>query len=91
MPIRYDAVAYFSPPVNGRSRSHSREPRVDGLYAETPEAAARMWLWRLSEVERAATARVVIFAPMARPVGEHYEGEPVTFIRVDKKLIEAKP
>jgi hypothetical protein len=88
MPRRYDVAAYFSAPVNGRDRAHTREPKEPGVYAETPEAAARMWLWRLSEVEREATVRLVVFAPVPKPAGENYAGPPVRYLREGGKLVE---
>lgn len=89
MPLRFDVVAYFSPPVNGRDRAHTREPRVEGVYAETPEAAARIWLWRLSEVERKATVRLVVFAPKPHRVIAGYQGPEVRFRRDAGRLVMA--
>lgn len=88
MPIRYDVVAHFSPPVNGRRMAHTRQERVEAVYAETPEAAARVWLWRLSEVERRATVRLVVFAPNAHAVIQGYAGPPIRFTRESGRLVE---
>jgi hypothetical protein len=88
MPIKYDVVAHFSPQVNGRRMAHTREERVEHVFAETPEAAARIWLWRLSEVERRATVRLVVFAPALHPVIEVYAGPPVRFAREGGRLVE---
>jgi hypothetical protein len=91
MPIMYDVVAYFSPPVNGRERAHTREPMVEAVFAETPESAARMWLHRLSAVERKVTARIVVFAPKPRGSIDTYRGPEVRFRRVEGKLVEEGP
>jgi hypothetical protein len=91
MPIKYDVVAHFSPQIQGRRMAHTREERVQHVFAETPEAAARMWLWRLSEVERQATVRLVVFAPKPHSVIEVYAGPPVRFARRDGRLVEVGP
>lgn len=83
----YDAAAYFSRPIDGLERRTSRDDRQDRVDAETPEAAARKWLWRLTEEQRAATVRLVVFAPKPR-FGPYYAGEPVRFLREGGKLVE---
>lgn len=88
MPIKFDVVAYFDPPVNGRKRAHTREERVSGIFAETPESAARMWLHRLSEVEKTVTIRLVVFAPKSNPIIETYKGPEKRFWRLHGKLVE---
>lgn len=51
MTIMYDVVSHLSPPLYGRRMAHTHEERVEPFFAGSPEAAAPIWLWRLSEVE----------------------------------------
>jgi hypothetical protein len=87
MPVKFDVVAHFSPPIAGRRMAHTREERVEHVFAETPEAAARIWLWRLSEVERRATVRLVVFAPKPKAIVPQYDGTPVRFRREGGQLV----
>jgi hypothetical protein len=88
MPIIYDVAAYFDRPVNGRRRATTRDDKQQSVDAESPEAAARKWYWRLSEVERRYTVRLVVFAPTLRPVLPQYDGDPVRFRRDGSRLIQ---
>jgi hypothetical protein len=89
MPL-YDVAAYFDRPVNGRLRATTRDDRQTTVDAETPESAARKWLWRLSPEEREAAVRLVVFAPKPKPVVPVYEGAPVRFLRQGGKLVEIR-
>jgi hypothetical protein len=90
MPI-YDVVAWFDRPVGDRRRLSTRDDRQERVDAEAPEAAARKWLWRLSDAERRFTVRVVVFAPKPRPVIPLYQGPPVRFGRRGGSLVELGP
>ena len=72
--------------MNARQRATTRDDKQEKIDAETPEAAARKWLWRLSDIERRYTARLVVFAPKANPILPVYAGPPVRFKRVGGKL-----
>ena len=65
---------------------------AERIFADKgPESAARLWLWRLSPVERAATVRLIVSAPVldryvVYPV---YRGPTVEFERLNGRLERA--
>jgi hypothetical protein len=87
MPILYDVAAWFDRPVNGRRRATTRDDKQTTVDADTPEAAALKWYWRLSEIERRYTVRLVVFAPRPKTVVPVYGGAPVRFRREGGKLV----
>lgn len=87
MPL-FEAAAWFSEPVDGRPKRSTMEGGMsETVEAETPEAAARKWLWRLSEAEREATVRILVWAPKRYPNLPLYRGAEVRFRREDGRLI----
>lgn len=88
MPIKFNAVAYFNRPVAGRHRLASTDQGMESVFAETPEAAARMWFWRLGAAERSAVERVIIWPPMPNRVIAAYEGPTIVYRRQERNLIE---
>lgn len=67
----YNAVAWFTHPVDGRWRLSTLDLRDTSVSGETPEAAARKWLWRLAPEQRAATDRVILWGA-SRPAMPHF-------------------
>lgn len=90
MPMKFDAVAYFNRAITGRRRVSTRDGGVDSLFAETPEAAARMWLWRLGVDERTAVARVIVWPPKKNPIIETYRGPTIVYQRQEGQLVEVE-
>ncbi len=84
----YDVTALFGEPVNGHMSRSASETDERMVSAESMEAAARKWLWKLSEAEREATLGLIV-GPVTD--GRHrpypvYRGESVEFIRVGGRL-----
>jgi hypothetical protein len=87
-PFKFSAVAYFAKPIAGRRRAATTDQGIESVYAETPEAAARMWLWRLSADERAVVDRVIVWPPKPHLVIATYDGPTIVYRRVDGRLVE---
>ncbi len=86
--VIYDAVAYFSRPVGGLRRFSTHDQRQGGVAAETPEAAARKWLWRLDPDQRAATERVILWGGSDAPAaGRHYVGPALVYAPRGGRLV----
>jgi hypothetical protein len=88
--LKFNAVAYFNRPIAGRHRLASTEQGIESVFAETPEAAARMWFWRLGAAERSAVERVIIWPPKPNRVIAAYDGPTVVYRHQDAKLIEVE-
>jgi hypothetical protein len=89
--MRYDVTALFDQPVFGAISRMSRDTAAESVFADKgPESAARLWLWRLSPAERAATVRLVVSAPVLDRyvVYEIYRGPAVEFERLNGRLTE---
>jgi len=85
--MRYQVAAVFGRPVAGEIARAAADTEAERVYADTPESAARKWLWKLSAEERAATERLVISAPaVGYKAYEVYRGPSIEFIRVGGRL-----
>jgi hypothetical protein len=91
--MRYEVAALFDRPVMGIYQRSTTDWRQDAVYTETPESAARRWLWRLAPEERAATVRLVVFGssdPRHRPYPV-YRGPSIEFHRANGRLAPLQP
>jgi hypothetical protein len=78
--MRFSAAAYFAPAVRHRE-TFTTDDDPDSLHAETPQAAARKWFWRLEDGQRASCDRIVISAWTRHPTApwDSYAGPPLAF------------
>jgi hypothetical protein len=89
--MRFQVIALFDRPVFGEVSRTTADTEAERIFADKgPESAARLWLWRLSPAERAATIRLIVSAPVLDRyvVYEVYGGPVVEFERLNGWLSE---
>lgn len=87
----FRTVAHFTHPIDGQAFVTS-PPKGDlAIVAVSPESAARKLYWRLTEVQRAAVDRVIVWRA-ERGFGNTsaYEGPEVVFRPIGGKLVETE-
>lgn len=88
--MQFDAVAWFSYPVEGRQRAATTDLGAESLLAANPASAARKWIWRLSLDERTAVDHVIVSAPRPCDGRAAYGGPTVVFRREEARLLEIR-
>lgn len=84
--LHFNVVAYLT---DGTRRS-STDRRAESVAATSPESAARMWFWRLTEAERQAVDRIIVWAPKRHRLYPTYQGETIVYRREGGKLVEVE-
>lgn len=84
--LHFNVVAWLS----DGSRRSSTDRRAESVAATSPESAARMWFWRLTEAERQTVDRVIVWPPKPHRIYAVYDGPVVVYRRQDGRLVEVE-